>query len=220
MKCHGTYLLPVIPVLLLPIGIFPYLFIDYYYISTVCLFSSWVILWNYPKIGHSIQSKPLYVEDLISDFNNIGANYKFMEYYTKMTNFSLAILVTISADYAVFKNGKERDFIEILAVLGGVMALYLKCQDIIAKILLFICYYLKNMEAKKREDRLDKIRKSKNELKLIDIHCCENENIENENIENENIENENIENENIENENIENENIENENIEIRVNTDT
>jgi hypothetical protein len=146
MKLSRKYFLTVPLTFIIMIPIFPEQLVNYWYITSMAFFSSWIIFWNVPEIGQCLQSKPLYVEDLIIQGDNIGANYKFMKYYTNSTNFCLALLVTTMADYTFFKNNGNRGLIEITGVIGGVLSLYLKCQQIIAKILLRICYYIKKRE--------------------------------------------------------------------------
>lgn len=140
--------IPAVFVILMPA--YPEKLANYWYVTSMSFVSSWTIFWNFPKIGQSIQSKPVYTEDLVEQGTHISENHKFMRYYTITTNFCLAILATVMSDYALTKNYEGRDLTEIAGTLGGIIALYLKCQDAIAKLLLTICYYMKNREVLRR----------------------------------------------------------------------
>ena len=134
------------------------LFILYYqelmntwYVSAGSLIGSWVVFWNYPQIGIFLQHKPIYIQDLVINNSSLDIRYKFINYYSYITNFFLALLVMCVADYALFKSDHEerpRSALEVAGIIGGLFSIYFKFQSVIGKLVLTICYKLKQRQVK------------------------------------------------------------------------
>ena len=93
------------------------------------------ILFNYPFIGIFLSSKPCYIEDIEE------SNYK--EYYIGIQNLFISILFGIIID-SIFINMNNKDLIELFALLGGNIALFIRIQSLLGKsLLLIISYYSK-----------------------------------------------------------------------------
>lgn len=144
-KCKQLFI--VIPVISVILFIIYYKnLMNAYFISAVSFIGSWIIFWNFPQIGVMIQHKPIYVDDLVLRNSSLDIRYKFIRYYSYLTNFLLAILVMVIADYTFIKlvdDGFDTIY-EVIGTIGGLISLYFKFQSLIGKLVLTICYKLKN----------------------------------------------------------------------------
>ena len=149
-KIHRRVLL-VFPATL---GIFIFLFHDYLmnigYITPLSFVCSFILFWNFPQIGAWLQSKPIYVEDLVIHNSSIGVRYSFITYYTYITNFFLSCLLVSIIDYTLFLKDQEmpRETFEVIGTIGGIMALYFKFQAVVGRAILFMCYKLKKRKVR------------------------------------------------------------------------
>lgn len=110
-------------------------------ISYFC--SSYIILWNFPEISISMSSEPLYLKDL--------ADSPYENNFIHIMNFSLACLFGLIADYGIIKGILDKTLVEVLAIIGGNMALFSKIESIIGKVMLNICHKCKLRSERKRK---------------------------------------------------------------------
>ena len=90
------------------------------------------ILFNYPEIGTFLSSKPHYIEDLDND------NYKLC--FIGLQNLFLSILFAILVDSLIL-NMDDKSLIELFGLVGGNLALFIRFQSLIGKVLLLILTY-------------------------------------------------------------------------------
>ena len=77
---------------------------------------------------------------------NGESDNSFRYIYMGVMNVLLAGVTAGFADFILMKGLEDKAIVEILAIIGGNMALYIKIQNIIGKVLLHICYYVKQRE--------------------------------------------------------------------------
>ena len=87
------------------------------------------ILFNFPEIGIFLSSKPHYIEDLDNK------NYKLS--FIGLQNLFLSILFGILVDSLII-NIEDKSLIELFGLVGGNLALFIRFQSLIGKILLII----------------------------------------------------------------------------------
>ena len=104
--------------------------------------SSYIILWNFPQISKSLSSEPLYLKDL--------ENSPYEDNFIHIMNFTLACLFGLIADYGIIKGILDKTLVEILAIIGGNMALFAKIETTIGKIMLNVCHICKVRSERKR----------------------------------------------------------------------
>ena len=111
----------------------------------LCYFwSSYIILWNFPQINASLYSEPLYLHDLDRS--------PYKNYYLRIMNLCLAILIGLFADYALIKGIlKDKSLIEISAIIGGNLSLLGTIQTEVGNIMLSICHLCKKKSERKRK---------------------------------------------------------------------
>lgn len=111
---------------------------------------SYFFLLNFPQIGNTLHAKPLYVEDLIVEYNDIQ-DKTFHKIYTVTMNFLLAVIFASISEYIILQDLVNKPLVEIFAIIGGNVSLYMKVQNITGKLLLKIFYTLKQTEVRKRK---------------------------------------------------------------------
>ena len=104
--------------------------------------SSYIILWNFPQISKSLSSEPLYLKDL--------ENSPYEDNFIHIMNFTLACLFGLIADYGIIIGILDKTLVEILAIIGGNMALFAKIETTIGKIMLNVCHICKVRSERKR----------------------------------------------------------------------
>ena len=90
------------------------------------------ILFNFPGIGIFLRSKPHYIEDI--------TNEKYKSYYIGIQNLLLSILFGIIVD-SIIISAHDKELIELFAILGGNLALFMRLQSFIGKILMIVTDY-------------------------------------------------------------------------------
>jgi len=90
------------------------------------------ILFNYPSIGIFLRSKPHYLEDITDE------NHK--NYYIGIQNVLLSVLFGVIVD-SIIVSGRDKEIIELFAIIGGNLSLFIRFQSFIGKILLIIFDY-------------------------------------------------------------------------------
>lgn len=146
--------------LLLPVsGLFlalPCIFRDelmnFYSIPVFYFFGSYFFFLNFPYIGEILHGKPIYIEDLIVVDTNSEIDHSFKKIYTVIMNFILAVLFSLFSEYILIKGIEEKPIVEILGIIGGNINLYMKAQNTVGKILLQLCYNMK--EERKRANSI------------------------------------------------------------------
>lgn len=129
----------------------------------LCYFwSSYIILWNFPKISASLNSQPLYIENLNES--------EYRQYYIYIMNFCSAILIGMVADYSLIKGVmNDKTLIEITAIIGGNLSLLATIQNEIGKVMLEICHFCKERNEIKKPKRKLSIEMNENGIELSEI---------------------------------------------------
>jgi len=129
----------------------------------LCYFwSSYIILWNFPKISASLNSQPLYIENLNES--------EYRQYYIYIMNFCSAILIGMVADYSLIKGVmNDKTLIEITAIIGGNLSLLATVQNEIGKVMLEICHFLKQRHENKKPKRKLSIEIDETSVELSEI---------------------------------------------------
>ena len=105
--------------------------------------SSYIILWNFPEISKSLSSEPLYLKDL--------EDSPYEDNFIHIMNFTLACLFGLIADYGIIKGILDKTLVEILAIIGGNMALFTKIETTIGKLCLTYVTNAKFVQREKEE---------------------------------------------------------------------
>jgi hypothetical protein len=124
--------------------------INYITIPIFYFFGTYFIFVNFPSVSEKFQQKPIYLEDL-ADNSGIVVKNKFKNIYGCLMNFVLAILFASFAEYVIIQGIRDKAIVEIMAIVGGNLALYVKTQQTIGKVLLKICHCLKEKEVKRKQ---------------------------------------------------------------------
>jgi len=101
------------------------------------------ILFNFPIVSIFLTSKPNYIEDL--------DNPKYREYCIALQNVFLSILFGIITDIFYINKLHTKSVLEILAIVGGNMALISKIQNFCSKLLLIILSWCNKQETKRKQ---------------------------------------------------------------------
>jgi len=142
-------LLPISGVLMtLPFVLSPKL-INYVTIPIFYFFGTYFVFLNFPSISENFQQKPIYLEDLADKSGLV--NDKFKNIYGCLMNFVLAVLFASFAEYVIIKGIRDKPIVEIMAIIGGNLALYVKTQQTVGKGLLKLCHFLKEKEVQRKQ---------------------------------------------------------------------
>lgn len=144
-------LLPFALALLVLPGIFRDELMNYIAIPIFYFFGTYFIFLNFPGIAELLHSRPLYLEDLIiaNHQNHPVSDQTFKHIYSVIMNFILAMLFAIFAEYVIIKGVKHKPVVELMAIIGGNMTLYIKAERIAGKIILSFCHFIKEKEVRK-----------------------------------------------------------------------
>lgn len=118
----------------------------------VCLISAFVL--NFPNVAPSIHSRPIWLSDLETDTTasihlDVYANeirIRFFNYFFILVNVSFATLLSIFSIYAsgLFSSRFENtNIVEIAGVVGGVLSLWSRAQQLAGRMLLYLCYHMR-----------------------------------------------------------------------------
>lgn len=161
--CVLRSLIPIsVLLIILPI-IFPEYLLNMIFIPMFYSIGSFIVFLNFPKLGEVLYEKPLYLDDLVIITGN-DRNHNFRRVYTTIMNFILSGLVAVFAEYAMVKGVTNKTPIEIMAIIGGIIALYMKTQGVVGKVLLKICHLAKERELHRR------LSETHVEMKQIDVN--------------------------------------------------
>jgi hypothetical protein len=97
--------------------------------------------------------KPIYVEDLVIVDNTIEETRKdtsFIQIYIVVMNLILSILFAVFSEYVIIQGITDKPVIEVFAIIGGNLSLYIKTQNTVGNVLLKFCYNIKEKETIKR----------------------------------------------------------------------
>lgn len=130
-----------------------------FYIFLSCLISSFILTWNFPYFSKFGYTKPIYFEDLEQEkldyhkvvknkiISNIENSKKFQNRFILFQQIILSVTLALIIDYSTHQyKDTKLVFTEILGLLGGLFALYLKITQFIGKIILKILYHTKKKE--------------------------------------------------------------------------
>jgi DNA-directed RNA polymerase beta' subunit len=173
MSLHYSIFSPIRILLLFAVGFFtlPMVFreelMNYLAFPIFYFFGSYMVFINFPSIGKILHTKPIYINDLTIIYNNKHRDNTLKKIYMVIMNLILAILFAMFSEYIIIKGIKEKPIIEIFAIIGGNLSLYVKIQSIVGDILLKFCYKIKDTEIYRRKFSSQSIsRKSLNIPKL------------------------------------------------------
>jgi hypothetical protein len=144
-KFKWKQLLLFVPLCLITIFIIFYKKLLYnFYLGPSVFICSWLFFWYFPQYTIQTQVKPIYIEDLIINHSSEDIRFQYIKYYSYICNFCLSVLLMIIAEYAIIKIS-EKDFsiIELFGIIGGLISIYYKFQNTIARTILTICYKMK-----------------------------------------------------------------------------
>lgn len=137
-------LLPLLPVL-------PYKSLEWsktlYYIIPSSGVSTFVLLFNFPQIVSTIHKKPFYYDDL--DRNDLGFEMKrrYQLIFITILQITLTIVMSVVSYYYYDRfHNTTLSKMEIVGVLGGMLSLLLKIENIIGRMSLFLLKLCKNKE--------------------------------------------------------------------------
>jgi hypothetical protein len=105
--------------------------------------ASYIIFLNFPCISESMHRKPVYYEDLTINREGVENN-TFQRVYSIVMNFILAIIFSAVSEYVIIQGVDDKPLAEITAVVGGNIFLFVKIQDAVGKVLLYMCFYIKD----------------------------------------------------------------------------
>jgi len=123
------------------------------WVAVLYFLGSFCILLNFPSLSITLHSKPLYVEDLIDERNDD----KFKMVYEVLMIFLMSTMIGGFAEYIFLRNLPDRSPVEIVAILGGNLTIYLKIQNITGQIMLKACMCLRNRERSRSETECHEI---------------------------------------------------------------
>ena len=122
-------------------------------IVPVCFFiSCLIIITNFPYIIELLYAKPLYIEDLNPDSIHTEHTIKFRKTYYIAMNLCLSALFASISEYIIIQGINNKPVVEILAIVGGNIALFMKIQNFVGKFLLYICHCMKTREVRRLSD--------------------------------------------------------------------
>lgn len=143
--CHPIrLLLPVAGTLIaLPIAI-PDKFNIYLLTPIFYFFGTLFICINFPRMGEIMHERPIYLEDL--SLASGSQRDKFKNIYSGIMTVTLALLFALFSEYVLSQDIFRKPVVEILAVIGGNLMLYIKAQHFVGKILITMCHCIKERE--------------------------------------------------------------------------
>jgi hypothetical protein len=125
-------------------------FLTVYTIPACYFFGAYFFFLNFPRIAEVLHQKPIYLEDLTIAQGGI-LDRKFQGMYSIAMNFILAVLFSSFAEYVIIQGVREKPIVEIMAIVGGNLSLYMKTQNMVGKFLITICHCMKEKEVIKRK---------------------------------------------------------------------
>lgn len=121
-----------------------------YLLVPICyFFASLIVFLNFPIIVELLHSKPLYLENLADNTPQLN---RFKISYKYIMNICLAIVIGGISEYVIIQGVNSKPIVELFAILGGNMALFMKIQHIIGKSLLYLCHCFKTREIRRLSD--------------------------------------------------------------------
>ena len=112
------------------------------WIAVLYFTGSLLILLNFPSLSIYPHSKPFYISDFIREDND----RRFVAVYKVFMILVMSGMASAFADYIFMREITKKSVTEIMAIIGGNMAIYLKIQSITGKIMLKVCVCLRNRE--------------------------------------------------------------------------
>ncbi len=112
------------------------------WIAVLYFTGSLLILLNFPSLSIYPHSKPFYISDFIKEDND----RRFVAVYKVFMILVMSGMASAFADYIFMREITKKSVTEIMAIIGGNMAIYLKIQSITGKIMLKVCVCLRNRE--------------------------------------------------------------------------
>jgi hypothetical protein len=140
--------------------------INYIALPIFFFFGSYFFFLNFPNIGEVLHKRPLYIEDLVMDKGNSIDEY-FKVSHGVIMNFILAMLFAVFSEYLIVQGINDKHIVEVMAVVGGNMILYVKIQNAVGKLLLVTCHYLKRKREAAQILKLQDIEMTHSELENI-----------------------------------------------------
>ncbi len=127
---------------------------DVFLFTPCLLIMALICVANFPEVAPSLHKKPIYLSDIKIDETEVissaavatrKSKQQFYGYFYVMVNFSFALLITGFFDYAyiiITRKEQAASYIEIMGIIGGVLSLWGRAQQVAGRVLLFLCYAL------------------------------------------------------------------------------
>jgi hypothetical protein len=156
MDCQNRRLalLPISGVLFTFPWIFMEALLNFYLFPLFYFFGAYFVFVNFPQIGEALHSKPVYIEDLILTTLKTS-DETFKTIYITIMNVILSGLFAFFAEYVMLQGIREKPMIELLAIIGGNLSLYMRTQDVVGNLLLNLCHCLKDRERVRRQSAVE-----------------------------------------------------------------
>lgn len=120
-----------------------------------CVFTvATIFVVNFPDLAPSLHKRPIYLGDITIDENEIVASnavaarhrkHQFYKYFYILVNFLFILLITGCCDYTYYIITVKQhpdSYIEIAGVIGGILSLWGRVQQLVGRTLLYFCYNL------------------------------------------------------------------------------
>ena len=124
---------------------------NYYVLPVFYFFGSYFFFLNFPTIAEKLHQQPIYLEDLVLARGG-ELDHTFQRWYNVIMNFVLAALFAAFADYVILRGVGDLPLIEMLAIIGGNISLYMKTQDSVGKTLMSFIHILKTNEENRHDE--------------------------------------------------------------------
>ena len=152
------------------------------YVSPLFFIISSCFVISLPNLAPSLHKRPLYLNDIaVDDTETVLDDEKerrklFYKRFKIIINLSFVCLLTAAMDYIVFRlnSAKEgsQSYVEIIGVIGGILSLWNKVQQISGRILLRACYVIQQYKTNThRENLLNLLKKPPPNNYLLNDNC-------------------------------------------------
>lgn len=143
--------------------------VDLPYFAVLLVLMSAVVVANFPNLAPSMHNRPIYLGDLeaLEETNkNLPVDReaneireKFFKYFFILVNVSFVLLLAAFSDYAYFlcrDRMNNTTLMEVAGVVGGVLSLWSRTQQMAGRILLVGCFHLRKRRLQQRGEEKQK----------------------------------------------------------------
>lgn len=118
-----------------------------YYIIPSSGISTFVLLFNFPRIVAAIHSKPFYYNDLKNNKMNFETKRQYQWIFIAILQVTITIVISVLSFYYYDRfHATTLSGMEVIGVLGGMLSLLLKIEHVIGRLALFILKQCKNKD--------------------------------------------------------------------------